>query len=151
MFKLFKRKPQAQGQPPLPGSKWFLVPASGDPFPPSAEAPAITVLETKEGWVRYSIGRGGPFSDNRLPLKTFLAICKPLTTKNQAQESRTLALINSLYQLALREHPNTNLQTCHSVRFVGPAGECTCGATAHNEKVEAALAELLAEIEGSTK
>jgi hypothetical protein len=53
------------------GSTWILNIRSNDPFPPKQNR-SVTVLEVKEGWVRYSMG--SIFKDERMDSSTFLAI-----------------------------------------------------------------------------
>lgn len=56
---------------PAAGEQWALH-IDGDPFP-SRYGP-VTILEVKEGWVRYSFR--SVFLDERKPLESFLNIYK---------------------------------------------------------------------------
>jgi len=48
----------------VPGDEWRV--RDGDPFPPQSVA---VILEVRDGWVRYRIGR--TFPDNRMEEHTF--------------------------------------------------------------------------------
>lgn len=63
---------------PTVGSQWiFNRKATADPFETKPSS-AITVLEIKQGWVRYKIGNGWLFHDERLSIEDFLDYYKPL-------------------------------------------------------------------------
>lgn len=57
---------------PKIGEVWTLV-TDQDPW--GREAGRATVLDTKDGWVRYSLGK--VFNDERMPVSTFIAIFTP--------------------------------------------------------------------------
>ena len=65
-----KPKPQRS---PVPGEKWRLY-NGGDPFPPKS---LVTVLDVKDGWVRYKIGSGEMFGDERMKVSTFSEVYRP--------------------------------------------------------------------------
>jgi hypothetical protein len=50
------------------GQKWVLSESDGSPWPREKYAP-VTILDAKDGWVRYSMG--GLFKDQRMPESTF--------------------------------------------------------------------------------
>jgi len=68
MFNLFKKKKLKQ--PIEIGSKWKLKPDKGDPWP-QKNSSTIYIVDAKQGWVRYSIGKGSLFNDERLREETF--------------------------------------------------------------------------------
>ena len=53
------------------GEKWKLKEGDGSPWP-TKEFPPVTILDVKEGWVRYEIGDA--FPDNRMGIKEFTRI-----------------------------------------------------------------------------
>lgn len=56
---------------PKPDEVWYLKGDDGSPWPNIMMVPA-TVLDVKEGWVRYKIGNGELFGDIRKTMKEFL-------------------------------------------------------------------------------
>jgi len=58
---------------PNVNEKWILKEDKNDPFPPIIFNP-VTILEIKDKWVRYNMGR--PFPDERMPIKEFISIYK---------------------------------------------------------------------------
>ena len=56
-----------------PGDQFILKETSGDPFPQKNQ-PLRTVLEVRDGWVRYKVGAGHIFDDERMELDLFLRI-----------------------------------------------------------------------------
>lgn len=64
----------AEAQPPVAGEQWFLT--DGSPWPKLPKVPA-TILDARDGWVRYRLGRvGGAYDDQRMELEMFLRIYK---------------------------------------------------------------------------
>ena len=57
---------------PAKGEKWLLT--SGDPW--GSKYPPVTILDQKEGWVRYKMGTSLAFNDERMELETFMDIYK---------------------------------------------------------------------------
>jgi hypothetical protein len=55
---------------PAPGEKWEMF-DEGDPFP--SKYPPVTILNVKDGWVRYSMGKMF-FNDERRTVKSFVLI-----------------------------------------------------------------------------
>lgn len=68
-IKLFKIVKKEELVHPVTGSQWKLK--NETPWPREND-PVITVLDAHSGWVRYKIGRGEIFSDDRLRLESFL-------------------------------------------------------------------------------
>jgi hypothetical protein len=61
---------QAIGQAPIvPGSRWTRI-AAPSPFGPKRKPLVATILDYRDGWVRYSMGAGA-FDDERAPEATF--------------------------------------------------------------------------------
>lgn len=61
----------ADSTPPEVGGKYVLRPRNGDPFPGKYDHNPSTVLEVKDGWVRYKIGSGLLFDDERKSIEDF--------------------------------------------------------------------------------
>jgi hypothetical protein len=83
----FKRKPQ-------PGEVWSFL-ESGDPWDGGF---TVKVLEVREGWVRYDMG--GPFSDSRMKMSSFLYCYAPPEPEPKNQSSEIEAVGLSVEQLA---------------------------------------------------
>ena len=64
----FKRKPKPQPILPAAGETWRLYIDDGSPWP--VRGVTASILDVKDGWVRYSMG--GWFNDERLKLSEFL-------------------------------------------------------------------------------
>ena len=67
----FKRGPKLNGTPirkPIKGEKWGRK--DGSPWPRS-DRPVVTILDVKDGWVRYDMG-GTIFKDERMVMSSFL-------------------------------------------------------------------------------
>jgi hypothetical protein len=62
-------------QKPEPGETWRLKAAEGDPWG-IKEGDGVTILDVKNGWVRYSFG---PviFKDERMEMETFVYCYAP--------------------------------------------------------------------------
>jgi len=67
---LFRRKTKDTPRPPAPGEEWRLI-ANGDPFPPKI---THKIREVRDGWVRYAVGSGSLFDDERMPVDRFVRI-----------------------------------------------------------------------------
>lgn len=59
-----RRKPRRS---PVPGESWRLY-NNGDPFPPKS---LVTILDVRDGWVRYKIGSGNMWGDERMEISMF--------------------------------------------------------------------------------
>lgn len=79
MFKFFRKNTvdnielseQSLTTDPTKGEHWRLKPTKDDPFPPVAYDP-VEILDVKNGWIRYKMGR--IFPDLRMELEIFLHI-----------------------------------------------------------------------------
>ena len=65
---------------PVPGEKWqFYYPDDGSPWASKgASGEYVEILDVKDGWVRYSMGKGVVFTDERSPLDTFRRLYRPV-------------------------------------------------------------------------
>jgi hypothetical protein len=70
-FFSFRKPKEVSRKLPQVGEVWHLKSKKDDPFPAKGANP-ITVLDVKAGWVRYKIGSGWLFPDERQPIDTFL-------------------------------------------------------------------------------
>ena len=79
LFKLLfqdkKAKREAEAKLEI-GSRWVLKGKNGDPFESKKCSVYSTILDVKDGWVRYKMGRGNFFKDNRMEISSFLYIYK---------------------------------------------------------------------------
>ena len=60
---------------PMPVEKWSLIDNDKSPWPNKVYKP-VTILETKAGWVRFSMG-SDLFNDERMLIERFIRIYKP--------------------------------------------------------------------------
>jgi len=61
-----------------PGQKWIFSPNDNSPWPPAAgRYLSVTILDVKEGWVRYDMG--GAFRDERMKINSFVIIYRRQT------------------------------------------------------------------------
>ncbi len=60
---------------PVPGESWSLFFETEDPWGPTRTVP-VKILDVKEGWVRYAFPN--IFTDERMDIKTFIIIYKPV-------------------------------------------------------------------------
>lgn len=71
----WKKTPTPPEPTPLPGEVWVLREARDEEYGPDPFDPLpmtlVAVWEVKNGWVRYSVGSGKLFSDERLPMRLF--------------------------------------------------------------------------------
>lgn len=67
---------------PEPGSKWYFFP-SDNPWPSKNFRP-ITVLDAKDGWVRYKMS-DHLFNDERMELSSFLHCYRPVCPIDKEQ------------------------------------------------------------------
>jgi hypothetical protein len=56
---------------PMPGELWTLYDDSGDPFPSKKYSP-VSILDVREGWVRYDMGKIRRFEMNGNQLSNLL-------------------------------------------------------------------------------
>jgi hypothetical protein len=56
---------------PKPGESWVLKPRSGDPFGSYAAQSPVTVLDVRDGWVRYKMV--AVFRDERCTIQSFVS------------------------------------------------------------------------------
>ena len=63
--------------PILPHSLWVMKPVGDDPFPPKDNAVQTMVRETLDGWVRFQVGSGIAFPDERMEEASFRRIYQP--------------------------------------------------------------------------
>jgi hypothetical protein len=67
---------------PEKDSQWHL-PQEPEDKSPWCETPSyyppVTIIDAKEGWVRYKMGSGLMFNDERMKLSTFLRLYKKVT------------------------------------------------------------------------
>jgi len=65
---------------PMIGEKWCLkCDFDGSPWP-KKDVVCVIVLDVKDGWVRYRIGEGLLFGDERMKVKYFTRVYKKVTT-----------------------------------------------------------------------
>lgn len=79
----FKKKrapePQVQAPPqvvPQAGETWLFVPCAESPWPAKC-GHTVTILDAKDGWVRYDMG--GLYNDERRLLSMFLPMYRKLS------------------------------------------------------------------------
>jgi len=72
--RLIQIKSVGRGTTPCEGQQWCLKSSinDGSPWPVTKKIPPATILEVRDGWVRYSFG--GHSSDERLEEKIFTSI-----------------------------------------------------------------------------
>ena len=67
---------EASSAPSEPaGQRWRLIRSDIGPWPDTKPPFYVTVLDVKDGWVRYRIGN--LFSDERLPMERFKNLYEP--------------------------------------------------------------------------
>jgi len=81
MFGMFNKE---ELEIPKIGSKWILSGEDGSPWANKSisSKPLITVLDVKDKWVRYKIGNGNIFGDERLELECFLRLYREIKNNN---------------------------------------------------------------------
>lgn len=75
MFSLFSKKTKQEEIIPKPGERWNL----SDKSPWPLNYPGVKILDVKDGWVRYYMGR--IFPDERMKLEMFLSVYKKEETE----------------------------------------------------------------------
>lgn len=68
-FRVAAKSAPERPQLPRVGEHWRQ--RDDDPFPPKVTA---LILETRDGWVRYQVGRGAPFDDQRMTEEQFAKV-----------------------------------------------------------------------------
>lgn len=69
--KLFKK---AEVKKPIPGETWCLSMQFNGPWPLRGDNTGVCILDVKEGWVRYKVGGGVIFNDERMEVDKFTKI-----------------------------------------------------------------------------
>ena len=96
-----KNENTAPGKPyPFAGTEWVLdgkdYCGSGDPFGPKdsdvKKSPDVTVIDCRDGWVKYRIGNGCMFNDERAKISKFTELYRPF----DAQAATTLEKLREL-------------------------------------------------------
>lgn len=72
-----------QPKTPSAGEKWRID--DGDPFPPKN---TVTILDVSDGWVRYQIGKGTMFDDERMSVKRFIGVYRYHASAPNAGDER---------------------------------------------------------------
>lgn len=82
-----RKRQAAAPPPPIPrGSVWALSQEDRSPWPSMKRQPQVVVIDTGQGWVRYTMGGDGPYSDLRMREESFRYCYRELPSREQSEK-----------------------------------------------------------------
>jgi hypothetical protein len=83
---LFKRTAAPAADSPVAGERWVLSPSDGSPWPVATVCIPVTILDVRDGWVRYYCD--DMFPDNRKTITDFVSLFRNLTAEDRGRAAR---------------------------------------------------------------